>query len=97
MSGKLIWKELLSGKRPQKPGLENAASNLGGRTEFEADYDRVVFSQAFRRLAKKTQVHPLAPNDHIHNRLIHSIEVGSVGRSLGKKLQEFLQKKLNRG
>lgn len=35
----------------------------------------------------------MAPNDHIHNRLIHSIEVGSVGRSLGKKLQRFLQKK----
>lgn len=93
MSERMAWDSLLSGKRTYKPGKQNSGGNLGGRSEFEADYDRVVFSQAFRRLAKKTQVHPLAPNDHIHNRLIHSIEVGSVGRSLGKKLQEFLQEK----
>ncbi len=90
MSDKFEWSNLLSSKRyDSKEGEE---SNLGVRTEFEADYDRVVFSDPFRRLAKKTQVHPLAPNDHIHNRLIHSIEVGSVGRSLGKNLQCFLQR-----
>lgn len=54
------------------------------RTAFEIDYDRLVFSKAFRRLARKTQVHPLALNDHTHNRLTHSLEVASVGRSLGK-------------
>jgi len=45
-----------------------------------------VFSTAFRRLARKTQVHPLAVNDHIHNRLTHSLEVASVGRSLGNRV-----------
>lgn len=55
------------------------------RTEFHIDYDRVVFSNAFRRLGRKTQVHPLAKNDHTHNRLTHSVEVASVGRSLGCK------------
>jgi len=54
------------------------------RTPFEIDYDRIIFSKAFRRLARKTQVHPLAINDHTHNRLTHSLEVASVGRSLGK-------------
>ena len=91
MPKRMKWNALLSGKRTYKQGKKNSGSNLGDRSEFEADFDRVVFSQAFRRLAKKTQVHPLAPNDHIHNRLIHSIEVGSVGRSLGKRLQKFLQ------
>ena len=91
MPERMEWDALLSGFRHFKPIKEKAGGNLGGRSEFESDYDRVIFSQAFRRLAKKTQVHPLAPNDHIHNRLIHSIEVGSVGRSLGKKLQNFLR------
>ena len=53
------------------------------RTPYHTDYDRVVFSNAFRRLGRKTQVHPLAKNDHTHNRLTHSVEVASVGRSLG--------------
>lgn len=53
------------------------------RTSFHKDYDRVIFSNSFRRLSKKTQVHPLAKNDHVHNRLTHSLEVASVGRSLG--------------
>lgn len=54
-----------------------------GRSHFHKDHDRVVFSSAFRRLGRKTQVHPLSLNDHIHTRLTHSIEVASVGRSLG--------------
>ena len=53
------------------------------RTDFHIDYDRVVFSRAFRRLGRKTQVHPFAKSDHTHNRLTHSVEVASVGRSLG--------------
>lgn len=53
------------------------------RTAYAKDADRIIFSNAFRRLSKKTQVHPLATNDHIHNRLTHSLEVASVGRSLG--------------
>jgi len=89
MTHKLQWPQLLS---PRRVGGKDITTTPEGaeRSAFEADYDRAVFSEPFRRLARKTQVHPLAPNDHIHNRLIHSIEVGSVGRSLGKKIQQFL-------
>ncbi len=89
----LDWEQLLS---PRRVGRQSAAATPAQpqqRSEFEADYDRVVFCEPFRRLARKTQVHPLAPNDHIHNRLIHSIEVGSVGRSLGKRAQYLLQQR----
>lgn len=60
------------------------------RTPFHVDYDRVVFSNAFRRLGRKTQVHAFAKNDHTHNRLTHSVEVASVGRSLGSKVGGML-------
>ena len=63
------------------------------RSSFHKDYDRLIFSNSFRRLSKKTQVHPLSKNDHVHNRLTHSLEVASVGRSLGLKAGEFLDKK----
>jgi dGTPase len=62
------------------------------RSSFHKDYDRIIFSNSFRRLSKKTQVHPLSKNDHVHNRLTHSLEVASVGRSLGLKAGEFLKK-----
>ena len=61
-----------------------------GRSHFHKDHDRIVFSSAFRKLTGKTQVHPLAINDQIHTRLIHSVEVASVGRSLGLKVGERL-------
>lgn len=61
------------------------------RTSFHRDYDRLIFSNSFRRLSKKTQVHPLSKNDHVHNRLTHSLEVASVGRSLGLRAGEFLK------
>lgn len=63
------------------------------RSSFHKDYDRLIFSNAFRRLSKKTQVHPLSNNDHVHNRLTHSLEVASVGRTLGLKAGEILKKK----
>lgn len=63
------------------------------RNSFHKDYDRIIFSNSFRRLSKKTQVHPLSKNDHVHNRLTHSLEVASVGRSLGLRAGEFLNKK----
>ncbi|MCB4747076.1 MAG: dNTP triphosphohydrolase, partial [Sulfurovum sp.] len=63
------------------------------RTSFHKDYDRVIFSNSFRRLSKKTQVHPLSKNDHVHNRLTHSLEVASVGRSLGIRAGEFFKNK----
>ena len=73
------WETLLGKERLLRPDAEPQP----GRTPFQQDLDRIVFSAAFRRLAHKTQVHPLSDNDHVHTRLTHSIEVASVGRSLG--------------
>lgn len=60
------------------------------RSEFERDFDRIVFSAPFRNLQDKTQVFPLPESDFVHTRLTHSLEVSSVGRSLGKSTGEFL-------
>jgi dGTPase len=64
-----------------------------GRSQFQKDIDRITFSSSFRRLGRKTQVHPLNENDHIHTRLSHSLEVACVGRSLGVLVGNFLKKK----
>ena len=61
------------------------------RPIYVQDYDRIAFCAPFRRLAHKTQVHPLNDHDHIHHRLIHSIEVASVGRSLGMSIGHWLE------
>jgi len=74
------WAQLLT---PHRSHHELIGTPESGRSHFHKDHDRIVFSSAFRRLGRKTQVHPLSLNDHIHTRLTHSIEVGSVGRSLG--------------
>ncbi len=80
------WTHLLSANRiGQKPvPTENS------RSAFEQDYDRIIFSHPFRRLQDKTQVHPLPEDDFVHTRLTHSLEVSSVGRSLGKRVGEAL-------
>ncbi|MCI0509755.1 dGTPase [Chromohalobacter marismortui] len=65
-----------------------------GRSPFHKDHDRIVFAGSFRRLGRKTQVHPLTDNDHIHTRLTHSLEVGCVGRSLGMIVGEQLRDRL---
>ncbi len=78
------WEQLLSTKRL---GLENYHKpDRKNRTEFQRDYDRVIFSPSFRRLQNKTQVFPLPKNIFVHNRLTHSLEVASVGRSLGTEV-----------
>ncbi|MEP3122311.1 MAG: dGTP triphosphohydrolase [Nisaea sp.] len=61
------------------------------RPSYLQDADRITFSAPFRRLANKTQVHPLYENDHLHHRLIHSLETSSVGRSLGVEVGEWLE------
>lgn len=91
---KMQWDKLLS---PVRLWLEEEPDLEPWRSQFQKDYDRIVFSSAFRRLGKKTQVHPLASNDHIHNRLTHSIEVSSVGRSLGISVGHKIQEKLPDG
>ena len=60
----------------------------GARSGFQRDFDRLIFSSAFRRLQNKTQVFPLPGTAFVHNRLTHSLEVASVGRSLGKMIGE---------
>ncbi len=56
------------------------------RSDFERDFDRIIFSESFRRLKDKTQVFPINNNDHVHNRLNHSLEVCCIGRSLGRRI-----------
>jgi dGTPase len=63
------------------------------RSEFEIDYDRIIFSAPFRNLQDKTQVFPLPDQAFVHTRLTHSLEVSSVGRSLGKSAGELLLQK----
>lgn len=88
------WNRLLNSARL---GREEVVGYLGSRTEFDRDADRVIFSGAFRRLSRKTQVHPLAANDHVHTRLTHSIEAGQVGRALGKAVHTHVEKDLPKG
>lgn len=80
------WTQLLS---PLRTG-QSQASTESSRSAFEQDYDRIIFSHPFRRLQDKTQVHPLPEADFVHTRLTHSLEVSSVGRSLGKRAGEVL-------
>src|ERR1700736_382134 len=89
------WNKLLSQQRLAREG--EAVANRPRRTEFESDEGRISFSGAFRRLARKTQVHPLAPNDHVHTRLTHTIEVAYVGRALGKELGNRISDQLPKG
>jgi dGTPase len=84
-----------------KNRLYSDNKNENFRSEFQIDYDRIVFSSAFRRLQNKTQVLPFPKSDYVRNRLTHSLETASVGRSLGnivgKKIVEKypdLQEKL---
>lgn len=83
------WEDLLIAQRTgkQTPRMEHS------RTEFMRDYDRIIFSAPFRRLQNKTQVFPLPGSVFVHNRLTHSIEVASVGRSLGRSVAEELTRR----
>lgn len=72
----------------KRTGNQNAT--LATRTDFQRDFDRIIFSSAFRRLQNKTQVFPLPGSVFVHNRLTHSLEVSSVGRSLGSMIGDFI-------
>lgn len=80
------WSELLITRRTGQSGDRK----IQNRTEFQRDYDRMIFSPAFRRLQNKTQVFPLPGSVFVHNRLTHSLEVASVGRSLGNNISRRL-------
>ena len=86
------WEKLLSTKRL---GMENwqISGTLEDRSQFQRDYDRIIFSSPFRRMQNKTQVFPLPEHVFVHNRLTHSLEVASVGRSLGNLLAEKINLK----
>ena len=82
------WQQLISNKRL---GQEHRhPERHDDRTEFKRDYDRLIFSAPFRRLQNKTQVFPLPGSIFVHNRLTHSLEVASVGRSLGNDVAQQL-------
>ncbi len=80
------WRQLLSAQRFGSRTRQTEQA----RSPFHKDHDRIVFSASFRRLNRKTQVHPLARNDQVHTRLTHSLEVACVGRTLGQLCGELL-------
>ena len=85
------WQQLISNKRL---GQEHRhPERHDDRTEFKRDYDRLIFSAPFRRLQNKTQVFPLPGSIFVHNRLTHSLEVASVGMSLGNDVAQQLIRK----
>ena len=87
------WEQLLSSKRY---GMENYhVMRDDDRSEFQRDYDRLIFSAPFRRMQNKTQVFPLPGSVFVHNRLTHSLEVACVGRSLGNGVAKALLKQGN--
>ena len=77
------WNKLLNADR-----LRESERQKDSRNEFESDFGRIIFSPALRRMHDKTQVFPLTTDDNIHSRLTHSMEVMSVGYSLGVRISE---------
>ncbi|MBL9041544.1 MAG: dNTP triphosphohydrolase [Myxococcales bacterium] len=94
------WRKLLSNRRLAFDAMSEQYKFLSERKEehrsdYYRDSDRVLFSSAFRRMHDKTQVFPMPENDHVHSRLTHSIEVASVGRSLGHTVGSILAERDN--
>ena len=86
------WEKLLTDSRLGEK-IQPKQKLQDGRSEFQKDFDRIVFSPAFRRLQDKTQVFPLPESDFVHTRLTHSLEVSCVGRSLGNLVGETVIKR----
>ena len=86
----MLWEQLLSDRRLGASASSRPASRSIARSDFERDYDRLVFSPPFRRLQNKTQVFPLPGTVFVHNRLTHSLEVSCLGRSLGSLVGDCL-------
>ena len=88
-----MWQQFLSNKRigSSRPAVLDVASS---RSEFHKDYDRIIFSSAFRRLSDKTQVVPFPKSDYTRQRLTHSLEVSCVGRSLATCIFEMVRSEI---
>ncbi len=87
----LDWTKLLSSERLEVEDSPITENMYEPRSPFERDSSRIIFSDAFRRLGKKTQVHPLSKNDHIHTRLTHSQEVAAFGHSLACCVWDYME------
>lgn len=87
------WEQLLSLKRFGDTQKRERAKQDETRLGFEVDFDRIIFSSAFRSLQDKTQVIPLSKTDFVHTRLTHSLEVSVVGRTLGRRVGKELLKR----
>lgn len=85
------WQQLITNKRLGQEARHSERHD--DRTEFKRDYDRLIFSAPFRRLQNKTQVFPLPGSIFVHNRLTHSLEVASVGMSLGNDVARMLTRR----
>ena len=83
------WSQLISDKRLGMEEYHDPRRHT--RTDFQRDYDRLIFSSPFRRLQNKTQVFPLPGSIFVHNRLTHSLEVSSVGRSMANEAVEYMR------
>ena len=84
------WQKLISDRRLGLEELHEAGAQM--RSDFQRDYDRLIFSSPFRRMQNKTQVFPLPGSVFVHNRLTHSLEVSSVGRSIAREVIQRMMK-----
>jgi dGTPase len=84
------WEQLLSLKRSGDTQKRPREAQDETRLGFDVDFDRIIFSSAFRSLQDKTQVIPLSETDFVHTRLTHSLEVSVVGRTLGRRVGRVL-------
>ena len=84
------WEQLLSLKRSGDTQKRPRDAQDETRLGFDVDFDRIIFSSAFRSLQDKTQVIPLSETDFVHTRLTHSLEVSVVGRTLGRRVGKVL-------
>ncbi len=90
-----MWQPFLSSKRigSSKPAADRSEIS---RSEFHKDYDRIIFSSAFRRLSDKTQVVPFPKSDYTRQRLTHSLEVSCVGRSLATSIYDMVRHEIDK-
>ncbi len=80
LSGLAITEQVSRGRRFDEPPHRY-------RGPFERDRDRIIHSEAFRRLEGKTQVFGPGVNDHYRTRMTHTIEVCQIGRTIARALR----------